>query len=147
MVMGIFDKVIEDFSAKDLHTRVNRVMLLGAALCLIIVASLGILLTSTRTIAIEGTGRWAAAEPNVLEISIERGPLQKLLDEPNPALELLDPAHGRVRVQAPLIAIDPQRGVVQFEGSAIPGTIRAIPRLEARIIVLEAPLWRLLWGR
>ena len=145
--MGVFDRIIDEFSAKDLRARVKGVMIFGAILVAIIAAGLAIVLLPTYTISIPGTARWQASAPSILEIAVEPGMLQKIVDQPSEKLELLDPPRGRVTVDAALTGVDPQRNVAQFDGSGVPAGLRNLPHIDARIIVVRRPMWRLLWGK
>jgi hypothetical protein len=145
--MEWFDRIVDAFSARELSARVRGVILVGVALCALFALALGLLLTSTQRIALVGTARWSQEIPGALAISIETGPIQTLLEHPTPTLELLDPAHGRVRVESTLLGIDAQTNVAQLHGAAVPDALHALPRMDARIIILEKPMWHYLWGK
>ena len=103
-------------------------------------------LTRTYTISIEGTGRWSAAGPEILEVALDHDDMGRLPQRSTFEVEIISLDAKPHRTVANIIAIDPTRGVLNLSVPDIPAWLHNQSRLDVRIILSERPFWRLLWG-
>ncbi len=145
--MDFFDNLLQSFSAKDLRSRVTGVILAGLVLCIIAACAMYFLLTSGQQISISGVGRWSPRDRNVLIVSFTQDDLVKMKDVESLKAELMDPVRGPVVTFARVLSVNPTPPSVILDASRIPATFRHLDKIDAKLFLVDKPMWQLLWGR
>jgi hypothetical protein len=144
--MSIFDKVLENFSAKDLRSRVTGVIIMGFIVCAIAGAALYFLLISEQRVSISGMGSWSQETPGAIVVSVEAHQLKFIEARDSVKTELDGPAQGHATVEAEIISINPSAPSVLIRPLSIPEGFRALDKFDVEMILIEEPMWRMLWG-
>lgn len=144
--MGFFDNLIENFSAKDLKSRVTGVIVLGFIVCAIAGAGLYYLLLSQQEVTVSGIGRWAEGSDKVVAVSLEQDDLRLLGERDEVRARFLDPRNGSIVLPTRVIALNPASPSVDLDGSALPKAFSALEKFDVDIILIDLPMWKMLWG-
>jgi hypothetical protein len=144
--MSIFDKVLENFSAKDLRSRVTGVIIMGFVVCLIAGTALYFLLHSVQRVSISGIGSWSQETPGAIVVSVEAHQLKFIEARDSVMTELDGPSQGQVTVEAKILSINPAAPSVLIMPLGVPEGFGALDRFDVEMILIEEPLWRMLWG-
>jgi hypothetical protein len=145
--MSFFDDIVDNFSAKDLKSRVRWVVAMGFLLCAAAVVGLYFLLTSVKEISVSGVGRWLPGADGVIEVAVDGSDLRKFANLDKVDIEVTDPAKGPVPAQAPIISLEPSPPAVRVDAEALPADMRNMEKMDVKLVLLKAPLWRILWGK
>lgn len=143
--MRFFDNLIDNFSAKDLRSRVAGVIIAGFVICAIAGAALYYLLIWQQQISISGIGSWSHGEAIV--VSLEPDDLAMVEDRDVVRIQLNDPAEGITEMEARVLSINPTSPSMTIEVRGAPDSFRKLKTFDVRIILFEKPLWKMLWGR
>ena len=144
--MSIFDKVLENFSAKDLRSRVTGVIIMGFIVCAIASAALYFLLISEQRVAISGMGSWSQETPGAIVVSVEAHQLRFIEARDSVKTVLDGPANGQATVEAEILSINPSAPSVLIKPLSIPEGFGALDKFDVEMILIEEPMWRMLWG-
>lgn len=145
--MGVIENFLENFSAKDLKSRVVGVIIAGMIVCLGSSAALYWLLTSPQTVEVGGTARWSQDEKGMLSVSVNESDLVKFGRFTTLKAALLDPAEGETTVECDIFAIEPKPPAVVIDCGQMPESFHSMDRIDARLLLFDEPLWRMLWGK
>ena len=146
--MGFIENLLDNFSAKDLRSRVSGIIVAGLLLCAAAGAGLYLLLISPQLIEVEGTARWEEAAGGIIRVSVDGDDLRKLADIPSLRIEALDPAKGMIPADCSVLSIEPSPPTVTLECPGIPGGVnKKLERFEVRLVLVDEPMWRMLWGK
>lgn len=145
--MGVIENFLENFSAKDLKSRVAGVIVAGLVICAGSAAAMYWLLTSNMEVAVQGMARWSQEEEGMLSVSVDEGDLVKFGRFTELEAVLLDPAEGEVKVGCDIFAIEPRPPAVIISCRGIPQSMQGLERMDARLLLVDQPLWKMLWGR
>lgn len=145
--MSFFDKILDSFSSRDLGKRVRYVILFGLVVLAIAIAGGYKLLTKEQTISIDGVMSLARTEKDIIRISIPHDQISRLPQSGRIEIEFMVPKLKGRRFETGVAMVKPGRGIV---GITKPDGIEGkIPegRLDVKLIVTDAPLWRLLTNK
>ncbi|GAG45290.1 unnamed protein product [marine sediment metagenome] len=145
--MGFIENLLDNFSAKDLRSRLSGVIVAGLLLCAAASAGLYLLLTQTQRINVEGTARWEEAAGGIIDVAVDGDDLRKLADISSLRVEALDPAEGMIPAECSLLSTEPSPPTVTIECPGMPRGLKALERFEVKLVLVDEPMWRLLWGR
>ncbi len=145
--MGFIENLLDDFSAKDLRSRLSGVIIAGLLLCAAAGAGFYLLLTQSQRIEVEGTARWEEAAGGIIGVSVDGDDLRKLADIPSLRIEALDPAKGMIPADCSVLSIKPSPPTVTLECPGMPGGVKKLERFEVRLVLVDEPMWRMLWGK
>ncbi len=145
--MDFFDNLLQSFSAKDLRSRVTGVVFTGFTLAIIAAVGMYFLLTSEQQISINGVGRWSPDDQNVLVISLTPDDLARLGDVKSLRAELLDPTRGIAEISTNVLSVNPAVSTIAIDASNAPPYLRHLDKMDAKLIIIERPMWQLLWGQ
>ncbi|MFH1830030.1 MAG: hypothetical protein ABH871_04555 [Pseudomonadota bacterium] len=145
--MDFLDNLLQSFSAKDLRSRVTAVILAGFVICLIVACAMYFLLISEQQISISGVARWLPNDQNELDVSITQDDLAKLKDIELLKAELMDPVRGPVVISAQVLSINPAPPSITLDASRAPAAFRHLEMMDARLILIDKPMWQFLWGQ
>lgn len=144
--MGFIENLLDSFSSKDLKSRIRWVIAFGVLFCIIAAAGMYLVLVPPQRIAIQGTGRWETADPPVLSVSIDSGDLKKLANFTEIEVEALNPPKGLVEATCQLLSIEPAPPAVRLGASGLYETLRGLDKIEVNLVLMDVPLWKMLWG-
>ncbi len=145
--MDFFDNLLQSFSAKDLRSRVTGVILMGFTLAIIAALGMYFLLISQQQISIKGVARWSPDNLNVLVISLTKDDLAVLGDIKSLKAELLDPARGIAVISTNVLSVNPSVSTISIDASNAPSYLRHLVKMDAKLILIDRPMWQLLWGQ
>jgi len=145
--MRLFDTLIDNFSAKDLKTRVTGVIIVGFIVCAGTAAALYFLLTWQQQISVTGMASISPEDPQAIVVSLPPEKLAFLEARDLITVELDDPAEGITETRASVLSINPASPSVTIEAQDVPDAFRSLPNFDVRIILYEEPLWKMLWGK
>jgi hypothetical protein len=145
--MSLFDKVLENFSAKDLKSRVVGVIIMGFIVCAIAGGALYFLLHSVQRISISGIGSWSPDTPGAIVVSVEAHQLALIEARDSVTTILDDPAQGSVTVESKVVSINPAAPSVLIEPQSVPEGFGALTKFDVEMILVEEPMWKMLWGK
>lgn len=144
--MSLFDKVLENFSAKDLRSRVTGVIIMGFVVCLIAGGALYFVLNSVQRISISGMGSWSPDTPGAIVVSVGAYDLTLIEARDSVMTVLDDPAQGSVTVESKVLSINPSAPSVLIRPISVPAGLPALDKFDVELILIEEPMWRMLWG-
>lgn len=144
--MNFFDKLLDNFSTKDLRTRVTGVIIGGILVCVAAGAGLYFLLLSEQQISISGMGSWSEERGGAVTVSMPAESLRLIEDRDELTAEFDDPSEGPVEITAKVLSIDPAAPSVLLDASGLPKRFSNLDKFDVKIILVEAPMWRMLWG-
>lgn len=143
--MNLFDRFLDTFSMTDLRKRVRAVVAGGLFLCIAAIAGGAYFLSATYSIGIEGTGKWQDLESPVIDVQLKSEDMERLRAT-SISVEFASADGKTLRVPAQIRAIEPDTGSVQIEAPGIPAQLKGKDRFDIRLILIEEPFWRFLWG-
>ncbi len=144
--MKFFDDLLDSFSAKELRTRVTGVIIGGLIVCIAAAAGLYFLLTSQQQIAVSGMGSFSRETPGAIEVSIPAEDLRLIEDRDELRAVFDDPSRGPVELTAKVISINPAAPSILIEVPGLPEGFSSLSGFDVRIILVEQPMWKMLWG-
>lgn len=144
--MDLLDNLLDGFSAKELSTRVKGVVIGGVVLCAVIAFALFSFLRQPYQLTLNGAGQWIDGATPSLQVHLQAEELGRIAEARELTALLLDPQQGFVPFTCAVLSIDPQDATISLDASKIPKKLRANPAPEVRLLILELPIWRLLWG-
>lgn len=145
--MKFFDDMLDSFSAKDLRSRVTGVVIGGFIICIAAGLGLYFLLISTQEISIDGVGSFVSGKPTELAVSVPADDLKFIEDRNSVRIELMDPAKEPTIITAEVISINPAAPALILDAPDAPAGFQRLDRFDVKIILIEEPMWRMLWGR
>ena len=148
--MNIFDRLVDEFSIKDLRQRVWSVVVIGIAICALTLVVGYFFFRSTITIAASGTGIWSSSESNIIDIQLDNiGDVERVqndLESPM-TIEIETPGGGTTKTPVKMLSVDPQTHVVQVEAPEIEPETKTKNRFNVSVILVQKPYWQLLWEK
>jgi len=144
--MSLFDKVLENFSAKDLKTRVAGVIVMGFVICLIASVALYFLLNSVQRVSISGIGSWSTEQPGAIVVSVDEHELAYIEARDSVTTNFTTPTKGSVTVESEVVSINPAAPSVLLRPLSTPEGLVALDKFDVQIVLFEEPLWKMLWG-
>lgn len=145
--MSLLDKFVEAFSAKELRPRVRGVIVFGMLVVAATIVAGAYFMNWTYTIAIEGTAVWSAEEPGLLMATISEDDLGRIQPDRGLAVEIIRPNEPALRSAAGIVDIDPAAKTLRLEAPDFPPAAHMPGRFSVRLILVEEPYWKLLWGQ
>ena len=144
--MGAFDNLLDNFSAKDLKSRVTGVIIMGFAVCIFAGIAMYFLLISQQEVAVSGMGRWVDVDKSILAVSLEQDSLRLFGDRDIVTARATDPTTGTAEITANVLAINPAAPSVEIDASALPQAFSALDKFDVKLILIDKPMWQMLWG-
>lgn len=145
--MNILDRFIDAFSARDLKSRVRGVIVFGLILLAATAAGGVWFLGSTHTIAVEGTAIWSDAASGILTATLSAADLERIPPEEPLAVECLATGKEPARSPAMILDLEPSALTMRLQATEIPADRRTPGRFAIRLILVEEPYGKMLWGR
>lgn len=144
--MDLFDTILENFSSKDLVTRVKGVVLFGLALTIVIGLASSWFLKETYQMSLAGAGRVSPIDSDVFEIHLSPEQIELLADRTILDLELLDHDQGFIAASTSVLMMEPQNGLLLTDARTLPLAADAPANIDLRVILFQKPIWKLLWS-
>jgi hypothetical protein len=144
--MGVFDNLIDNFSAKDLKSRVTGVIVMGFAVCALAVFGLYYLLQSPQEITISGVGRWAGVDGKAVVVSLDQENMKLLGDREDVRARFLDPAAGPALIEAHILSLNPAAPSVEINAAGLPESFSHLEKFDVELVLIDSPMWKMLWG-
>lgn len=143
----VCDRILGISPACEQARRIRRSAAAGCLAGIAAVVAGVLFLTTPRTVALEGTGRWIGEQQRQeIEVIPEAGALSRIpLGRPI-AMELLLSESQPIRASAAILDIDPQGELLRCSVAGIPQGLRPYGRFRVRLILFEGSFWRLLWS-
>lgn len=138
-----FDNLIDNFSFKDLRTRVRAVI--AAGLVIIFAAGVGLYFLAKRPQLIEFAASAQWIDEGQIKVQISSNEVQMILNRPEIDAEILNPPTGIVNAKLKIVSLDPAASILILDGAALPTDLHRLTRMDIKLIVLDKPFWQLLW--
>ncbi len=143
---SLFDRVLDNFSMKELSSRVTAVIAVGFLICAASAAALYLFLSSEESISISGVGSFEEAGSHRVVVSLPADRLSLMEGRDEITVLLDEPANGPSEVEAKVLAINPSAPSVVIAPSSIPQGLIGAQSFDVTIVLVREPIWRLLWG-
>ena len=144
--MNFFDRLLDNFSAKDLRSRVTGVIVCGFLTCAAAGVGLYFLLFSQQEISISGVGSWSDEMGGAVTVSMPAESLRLIEDRDEVRAEFDDPSEGPFETTTRVLSINPTAPSVLLDASNLPERFSALNKFDVKMILVDEPLWRMLWG-
>ncbi|HPQ80147.1 MAG TPA: hypothetical protein PLZ86_00265 [bacterium] len=144
--MSLLDKFVEAFSAKELRPRVMGVIAFGLVVAAATAAAGLYFMKWKYTISVEGTAVWDNKDPEIIEATISEEDLGRIQPDRPLTIEIVHPDGSLERYFAVIVEIDPASGKIRLDAKDLPSAEHIPGRFSVRLILVEEPYWKLLWG-
>lgn len=147
--MSVFDKFLDAFSEKDLGRRIGSVIAIGIVICAV-AAFLGYrLLMRNFAIGVDGVvnTRGAVLEESgdiSITVSIDHKDLERLPADGRVIIEDRGARPSTLHQNARITSIDPETGVLKIAFTEPEAAVPISKGAEVKLVLFDAPLWRLL---
>lgn len=143
--MNTFKNFIDSFASKDLKKRLAAVVAVG--FCVFVAAFIGgaIFLTRMHTIAFEGTAKLEAGKDQLVEVKLDCRSIAAMKLKNYVVAEFEIPKGKTVELDADVLGLNTETCSVLLSVKDVPDELKTPQRLNARIILIRAPFWKMLF--
>lgn len=142
--MNRFDRMIENFSATALGTRVRAVVFLGLLLVVLAAAAGSWFLTGMHALTTEAVGH--RLDEGGAELVVAPDDLVLIAQRPQHTAYLLQQKGAALPVTITTRSVDPGEERLHAAIDGLPAGTTLPEHFRLRIVLEEKPYWRLLWG-
>lgn len=143
--MNTFKSFIDSFASKELKKRIAAVVAVGFFVFVAAFTGGWVFLTRIHTVALEGTAKLDTGKDQLAEVKLDCGSIAAMKLKNYAAAEFEIPKGKTIELDADVVGLNTETCSVLLSLKNVPDELKTPQRLNARIILIRAPYWKMLF--